>query len=142
MKTKLTFFAFLIIFSLSVAAQTKQDTTVTIETISGGKFSGQVISETGDSIKIKTTDLGYITIAKKEMVRYNLFTLETVDGNEFLGEIISEDSQSIKINNKTYSFTFHQTYHEDGDNSYYSIGLILPFVMLMDFRIDYKIFKQ
>ncbi|HNW96843.1 MAG TPA: hypothetical protein PKK00_00365 [Bacteroidales bacterium] len=51
-------------------------------------------------------------------------------------------SQSIKINNKTYSFTFHQTYHEDGDNSYYSIGLILPFVMLMDFRIDYKIFKQ
>lgn len=51
-------------------------------------------------------------------------------------------SQSIKINNKTYSFTFHQTYHEAGENSFYSIGLILPFVMLMDFRIDYKIFKQ
>jgi hypothetical protein len=51
-------------------------------------------------------------------------------------------SQSIKINNKTYSFTFHQTYHADGENSFYSIGLILPFVMLMDFRIDYKIFKQ
>jgi hypothetical protein len=51
-------------------------------------------------------------------------------------------SQSIKINNKTYSFTFHQTYHDAGENSYYSIGLILPFVMLMDFRIDYKIFKQ
>ena len=49
---------------------------------------------------------------------------------------------SIKINNKTYSFTFHQTYHDAGENSYYSIGLILPFVMLMDFRIDYKIFKQ
>lgn len=51
-------------------------------------------------------------------------------------------SQSIKINNKTYSFTFHQTYHDEGENSHYSIGLILPFVMLMDFRIDYKIFKQ
>lgn len=51
-------------------------------------------------------------------------------------------SQSIKINNKTYSFTFHQTYHDEGENSFYSIGLILPFVMLMDFRIDYKIFKQ
>lgn len=97
MKTKLSFFAFLIIFSLSLAAQTKQDTTVTIETISGGKFSGHVISETGDSIKIKTTELGFITIAKKEMVRYNLYTIETVDGNEFLGEIISEDSQSIKL---------------------------------------------
>ncbi|MFH0867574.1 MAG: hypothetical protein V1904_15395 [Bacteroidota bacterium] len=51
-------------------------------------------------------------------------------------------SQSIKINNKTYNFTFHQTYHDGGENSFYSIGIILPFVMLMDFRIDYKIFKQ
>lgn len=51
-------------------------------------------------------------------------------------------SQSIKINNKTYNFTFHQTYHDEGENSFYSIGIILPFVMLMDFRIDYKIFKQ
>ena len=98
MKTKLSVFAFLILFSLSVTAQTKQDTTtVTIKTLSGGKYSGQIISETGDSIKIKTKDLGYITIAKKEMVRYNLYAIETVDGNEFLGEIISEDSESVKI---------------------------------------------
>lgn len=51
-------------------------------------------------------------------------------------------SKTFKINQKTYSFNFIQTYHEDGENSYYSIGISLPFVLLMDFRIDYKIFKQ
>ena len=51
-------------------------------------------------------------------------------------------SKTFKINTKTYSFNFIQTYHEDGENSYYSIGISLPFVLLMDFRIDYKIFKQ
>jgi hypothetical protein len=51
-------------------------------------------------------------------------------------------SKTFKINTKTYSFNFIQTYHEHGENSYYSIGISLPFVLLMDFRIDYKIFKQ
>ena len=51
-------------------------------------------------------------------------------------------SKTFKINTKTYSFNFIQTYHEDGENSYYSIGISLPFVLLMDFRIDYKIYKQ
>jgi hypothetical protein len=51
-------------------------------------------------------------------------------------------SKTFKINTKTYSFNFIQTYHEDGERSYYSIGISLPFVLLMDFRIDYKIFKQ
>ena len=51
-------------------------------------------------------------------------------------------SKTFKINTKTYSFNFIQTYHEEGENSYYSIGISLPFVLLMDFRIDYKIFKQ
>ncbi|NTW32082.1 MAG: hypothetical protein HGB12_05580, partial [Bacteroidetes bacterium] len=37
-------------------------------------------------------------------------------------------SKTFKINTKTYSFNFIQTYHEDGDNSYYSIGISLPFV--------------
>lgn len=51
-------------------------------------------------------------------------------------------SKTFKINQKTYSFNFIQTYHEEGENSYCSIGISLPFVLLMDFRIDYKIFKQ
>lgn len=51
-------------------------------------------------------------------------------------------SKTFKINQKTYSFNFILTYHEDGENSYYSIRISLPFVLLMDFRIDYKIFKQ
>jgi len=51
-------------------------------------------------------------------------------------------SKTFKINTKTYSFNFIQTYHENGENSHYSIGISLPFVLLMDFRIDYKIFKQ
>ena len=51
-------------------------------------------------------------------------------------------SKTFKINTKTYSFNFIQTYHEEGDNSYYSIGISLPFVLLMDFRIYYKIYKQ
>jgi hypothetical protein len=51
-------------------------------------------------------------------------------------------SKTFKINQKTYSFNFIQTYHENGENSYYSISISLPFVLLMDFRIDYKIFKQ
>gem|GEM_PF-2282435 len=51
-------------------------------------------------------------------------------------------SKTFKINQKTYSFNFIQTYHEEGEKSYYSVGISLPFVLLMDFRIDYKIFKQ
>lgn len=51
-------------------------------------------------------------------------------------------SKTFKINTKTYSFNFIQTYHEEGDNFYYSIGISLPFVLLMDFRIYYKIYKQ
>ncbi len=51
-------------------------------------------------------------------------------------------SKTFKINQKTYSFNFIQTYHENGENSFYSISISLPFVLLMDFRIDYKIFKQ
>ncbi len=102
MNTKLSLTAFLILLSFLVFAQTKQDTTeVTIETMSGGKYSGQIISETGDSIKIETKDFGLIAIAKNDMIR-NLFTIETVDGNEFLGEIISEDSLTVRI--KTDNF--------------------------------------
>jgi hypothetical protein len=51
-------------------------------------------------------------------------------------------SKTFKINQKTYSFNFIQTYHENGENSYYTISISLPFVLLMDFRVDYKIFKQ
>lgn len=51
-------------------------------------------------------------------------------------------SKTFKINTKTYSFNFIQICHEEGDNSYYSIGISLPFVLLMDFRIYYKIYKQ
>lgn len=51
-------------------------------------------------------------------------------------------SKTFKINTKTYSFNFIQTYYEKGDHSYYSIGISLPFVLLMDFRIAYKIYKQ
>ena len=51
-------------------------------------------------------------------------------------------SKTFKINTKTYSFNFIQTYHENGDASNYSIGISLPFVLLMDFRIAYKIYKQ
>lgn len=97
MNTKLSLTAFLILLSILVFAQTKQDTTeVTIETLSGGKYSGQIISETVDSIKIETKDFGLIAIAKNDIIR-NLFTIETVDGNEFIGEIISEDSQFVKL---------------------------------------------
>ena len=48
-------------------------------------------------------------------------------------------SKTFKINQKTYSFNFIQTYHENGENSYYTISISLPFVLLMDFRVDYKI---
>ena len=98
MKIKLFVTAILFIFSVVVFAQTQKDTTVvTIETLNGGNFTGHIVSETGDSIKIETKDFGLIAIAKNDLVRNKLYTIETVDGNAFIGEIISEDSQFVKI---------------------------------------------
>lgn len=51
-------------------------------------------------------------------------------------------SKAIKINAKTYSLNFYQIYTEVNGEQYYNVGIIMPFVLLMDFHIDYKIFKQ
>jgi RNase P/RNase MRP subunit p29 len=95
---------FFFIFSIQfIHAQTKQDTAVvSVETRNAGVFSGKIIFESNDSIKIKTSDLGIVTIAKNEIVNRNLITIETIDGNEFIGEIIREDSLSVVL--KTQNF--------------------------------------
>lgn len=98
MKTKVFFLLFLMSFSLVTFAQTKQDTSVvSIETKSGSIFSGKIVFENSDSIRINTKDLGLITIAKNEIVNHNLFSVETIDGNQFMGEIIEEDALSIRL---------------------------------------------
>lgn len=51
-------------------------------------------------------------------------------------------SKAIKINTKTYSLNFYQIYSEINGEPVYNVGIIMPFVLLMDFHIDYKIFKQ
>lgn len=51
-------------------------------------------------------------------------------------------SKAIKINTKTYSLNFYQIYTEVNGEPCYNVGIIMPFVLLMDFHIDYKIFKQ
>ena len=89
--------------TLCTHAQTTQDTSiVTIKTRSGGQFSGQIISENSDSIKINTKDLGIVTIAVNEILNQNLVNVETKDGNEFLGEIVREDDVSITLKTKNF----------------------------------------
>ncbi len=103
MKTKLLFFIYLVFLSSFIYSQTVQDTSaVTIETRSGGKYSGHIISETKDTIKIETINMGIVSIATTEIVYHNLINIETKDGNEFLGEIIEEDPLYIKL--KTQKF--------------------------------------
>jgi RNase P/RNase MRP subunit p29 len=103
MKTKISLLLFVLTLTLLIHAQTNQDTTVvTLKTVNGGAYSGQIIFESPDSVKINTKDFGIITIAQKNIIRENLVTIETMDGNEFLGEIVSEDSNSVKL--KTIKF--------------------------------------
>ena len=84
--------------STFIQAQTIKDTTVvSIETKSGVVYIGQFVSESSDSIRIKTKDFGVISISKDEIVIDNLVSIETTDGNEFLGEIIKEDSNSVVL---------------------------------------------
>jgi RNase P/RNase MRP subunit p29 len=99
MKQKLVFTAAIIIsFVFQGIAQNVADTVqMSIETINSGILTGQMISETKDSVKIKTKDYGVVAIAKNEIVYHNLVTIETMDGNEFLGEIVREDSLSITL---------------------------------------------
>jgi RNase P/RNase MRP subunit p29 len=83
-------------FSSTVSAQTKQDTaTVTIESKSSGKIIGQIVSDSRDTIKIKTEHFGIVSIAKKEIIHRNLVSIQTEDGNEFLGKIVKDDAFSI-----------------------------------------------
>jgi hypothetical protein len=103
MKAGISLLFFLLIFSVLIHAQTIQDTTVvTLKTVNGGAYTGQIIFESPDSVKINTKDFGIVTIAQKNIIRENLVTIETMDGNEFLGEIVSEDSNSVKL--KTIKF--------------------------------------
>jgi hypothetical protein len=57
---------------------------VTLKTVNGGAYSGQIIFESPDSVKINTKDFGIITIAQKNIIRENLVNIETMDGNEFI----------------------------------------------------------
>ncbi|MCF6357069.1 MAG: hypothetical protein L3J54_04615 [Draconibacterium sp.] len=92
---------FLFISTL-IKAQTLQDTsTVSIETKGGVVYTGQIISENSDSVKIDTKDFGIISISKNEIVYENLVSVETDDGNEFLGEIIKEDTVLIVLKTRT-----------------------------------------
>ena len=103
MKTKLFFMFFVLISTLCTHAQIIQDTSiVTIETKNGGKYSGQIISKSKDSVKINTRDLGVVTISLSEILNQKLVTVETNDGNEFLGEIVKEDTVSITLKTKNY----------------------------------------
>ena len=89
--------------SIFIQAQTTQDTTVvSIETKSSVVYTGQFVSESSDSIRIKTVDFGIISISKDEIVIDNLVSIETTDGNEFLGEIIKEDPQSIVLKTRKF----------------------------------------
>ena len=103
MKTKLFFMFFVLISTLCTHAQIIQDTSiVTIETKNGGKYSGQIISKSKDSVKINTRDLGVVTISLSEILNQKLVTVETNDGNEFLGEIVHEDDVSITLKTKNF----------------------------------------
>ncbi len=100
MKVKIVGLLFLILLfsSTVIQAQIVQDTSVvSIETKSGAVYKGKFVSESSDSIRVKTKDFGIISISKDEIINENLVSIETVDGNEFLGEIIKEDSRSIVL---------------------------------------------
>ena len=102
---KTIFLGLLLIFlftSTFIQAQIQDTTALSIETKSGVVYTGQFISESSDSIRIKTIDFGVISISKNEIVYDNLVSVETVDGNEFLGEITNEDSLSIVLKTKSY----------------------------------------
>lgn len=87
-----------LIISTFIQAQIAQDiSVVSYETKGGVVYKGQFVSESSDSIRIKTVDFGIISISKDEIVYENLVSIETTDGNEFLGEIIKEDSTSIVL---------------------------------------------
>ena len=101
----------LLISSTFIEAQTVQDTSISIETKGGGVFTGQIIFENSDSIRIKTKDFGVISISKNEIIIQDLVSIETVDGNEFLGEIMKEDSLSIVL--KTQKFGEITIYKSD-----------------------------
>lgn len=96
MKTKISFLFLFLLFTLTIQAQTQKDTTITIET-TGGVFSGQIVSESADSIRMNTLNWGIISIAKSQIIKHNLVSIETMDGNEFLGEIKKEDSSVIVL---------------------------------------------
>lgn len=97
MKPKMFFLLFFLLFTLSIQAQTQKDSTITVETTGGGIYSGQVVSESSDSIRINTLEWGVVSIAKTQIVNQNLVSVETIDGNEFLGEIKKEDSSVIVL---------------------------------------------
>ncbi|NOR75639.1 MAG: hypothetical protein GQ525_10815 [Draconibacterium sp.] len=87
-----------LILTTFIQAQTVQDTSVvSIETKGGVVYKGQILSESSDSIKIKTEHFGIISISKNEIVYDNLVSIETSDGNEFLGEVIKEDALTIVL---------------------------------------------
>lgn len=88
----------LFFFSTALVAQTTQDTTtVTIESKSSGILTGQIVSESRDSIKIKTEHFGIVSIAKNEIIYRDLVSVETDDGNEFIGRIVKEDALAITL---------------------------------------------
>ncbi len=96
-KLKILCSLLLVFVTTLLLAQTNPDSTITIKTIEGGKLSGIVISETSDSIKLKTNDFGILTIAKSQILIENAVSIETEDGNEYLGEIVREDDKIIVL---------------------------------------------
>lgn len=100
MKSTKTFLlvALFLVATQILLAQTTQDTsTVSIEMKGGSVFTGQIIFENSDSIRIKTKDFGVISISKNEIIIKDLVSIETFDGNVFLGEITKEDSLLIVL---------------------------------------------
>jgi hypothetical protein len=102
MKTKFLFFSFFLVTTLFAYSQTTRDSVVTVETKSGGIYTGKIIFEDKDSIRIDTKDWGLVTIFTSEVINHNLESIETLDGNEFLGEVLKEDARSVTINTRKY----------------------------------------
>jgi RNase P/RNase MRP subunit p29 len=88
-------FVFLVV-NIAVA-QNRDSTIVTIKTKSAGTHSGTIVSESADTIKLKTGSFGILSIAKNQILYENTVSVETMDGNEYLGELVREDDKVVVI---------------------------------------------
>lgn len=79
---KTTFLFVLLLFILSVSAQTAQDSIKSrIETIDGNEFIGIILDRTTDHIKLKTDRLGEISILKTDIKKISeITTTQAKDG--------------------------------------------------------------